>query len=86
MAATTLLHFPGREEKALSLLPSFPLEEGWGEVTMTTHTSTSQDQKGRCHDYRAASFWKWYEDDHGHTLPFLKRREAETMASFHPSF
>ena len=32
------------------------------------------------------SFWKWYEDDHDHTPPFLKRREAEIMASFPPCF
>ena len=32
------------------------------------------------------SFWTYYENDHDHTPPFLTRIEAETMASFTPSF
>ena len=34
----------------------------------------------------APSFWMWDEVGHGHIAPFLKRKEAETMASSSASF
>ena len=33
-----------------------------------------------------SSFWKWYEHAHDHTHLMLKRKEADTMAYFTPSF
>ena len=55
----------------MAFFPSFLLEERWGGNDHPPPVFGTR--MGEIMADFASSFWKWYEGDHDHLHPFLKR-------------